>query len=244
MQTPTRTETSFGSNHALRRTAPVSQAGCTRRFRSQPPFRRRRDSPPPSLGSGSLRVGSRPTVNVRFLIPLFCAAFFIPTVLARDGLEDYEAAAVSPRIESIVMGGLWHRADLNGECRLVVTRYGYAENTSNEFFIQWLRTENAGEGEVVYYSTRIPELNGYCVSDGPRHLATNAPDFGQSFELTANPRGVYLDEVFTITPRADFTYAIASRPLIFAFRRSIPIAAAFFGGIALGVLLAYAKLRK
>lgn len=118
----------------------------------------------------------------------------------------------------------------------------WAEYTTYQVFIQWLRVDHQQYRFVVEHTTRVHELDDYHILEAPRRLATGPITPNESFEVIAIPATTDTDEYFTITPHPDHTYSLTRSS---ALRRHLPLAPLVTGviGVAIGILVTYAKLR-
>ena len=178
-------------------------------------------------------------MNYVFRILLFLGCL---SCHAEDRLTDSELQNLSWRVDSIVTGGLWHRSDGFGHCRLVVSSIEWAEYTTHQVCIQWLRVDHKQYRSIVEHTTRVTELDNYYINDTPRHIAKDAPTYGESFEVVAAASTNDADEHFIITPHSDYTYTLTRSGTLRRTVFSVPVLFAVTGFV-IGVLLTYAMLR-
>lgn len=172
------------------------------------------------------------------LLLLLCCV--IPLAQAQD-----KADGVRGSVEGAAFGGTWHRPDGFGQYRLLVVRTGWAEKSSYEVFLQWLRVDHEQGERIVDHSVCIAEIAeiGSCrITESPRFNANASIHSKGKFEVVVMPKFGGSTAYYTITPRADKTYSVVRSS---AFHRRLLSAPMICGSIGffIGIFLTYIKMR-
>ena len=134
----------------------------------------------------------------------------LPGVLLAQGEDDAQLAAkaeaLPPQIETVASGGYWSRSGQDGSFRLVIVSVGW-DQLASRAFLQWIRLDHDKQAEVIERTIPIKEIAG-----GWRVVSQKFMLRGKQWDIivSAERRVPEAKATFTITPTADFSYAIAT----------------------------------